>query len=197
MTSVQWTTEQDGLRIRHVRASDADAIAEIMNATHVNFGTQRLPYHPHSAIEARIADDPAKYKLVAEIGENVAGYGELQTWPEKPRLRHGGEIDMVATHPGFRGKGVGKALVGAMIDLADRWLQLQRLQLFVWDGNERAVALYKESGFDVEGRLRRFVFVDGAYRDALVMARLNPALFVPDSGSSQNQAAASGLPGPD
>jgi putative acetyltransferase len=35
-----------------------------------------------------------------------------------------------------------------------------------------AVRLYQNFGFDIEGRLRRFVFINGDYRDALIMARL-------------------------
>ena len=69
--------------------------------------------------------------------------------------------------------GVGPALLEAMVDLSDRWLQLTRLQLYVWDGNDAAIRLYERFGFEVEGRLRRFVVVDGAYRDALIMARLS------------------------
>ena len=160
------------IRIRHVRASDRDAVAEILNDAQVNLGTQRLPYHCDSVVAAWIEDDPAWTKLVAEIDGRVAGFGALETFPHRPRLRHGGEIDMVATHPEFRGRGVGPALLRAMVDLADRWLQLTRLQLYVWDGNETAIRLYESMGFRTEGRLRRYVFVDGAYRDALIMARL-------------------------
>lgn len=169
-------TGGEELVIRHVRASDRDAVLEIRNALHVNLGTQRLPYHSDTEVAARIADNPATVKLVAEIGGAVAGYAELETWPGKPRLRHGTEIDMVASHPQFRGRGVGRALLKSMVDLSDRWLQLMRLQLYVWDGNDTAIRLYKNFGFEVEGRLRRFVFVDGAYRDALIMARLNGSI---------------------
>ena len=35
--------------------------------------------------------------------------------------------------------------------------------------------------FAVEGRLRRFVFVDGTYRDALIMARLTDPIQPPSS----------------
>ena len=63
----------------------------------------------------------------------------------------------------------------ALIALADNWLRLTRLQLYVWDGNERAIDLYRRCGFEVEGRLKQFVFVDGDYRDAFIMARLKPA----------------------
>ncbi|MAQ82293.1 MAG: GNAT family N-acetyltransferase [Maritimibacter sp.] len=167
--------------IRHVRASDRDAVLDILNAHHVNLGTQRLPFHSDTEVAARIADAPGRVKLVAEIEGAVAGYAELETWPDKPRLRHGAEIDMIATHPDFRGHGVGRALMAALVDMSDRWLQLTRLQLYVWDGNDAAIRLYERFGFAVEGRLRRFVFVDGTYRDALIMARLTDPIQPPSS----------------
>lgn len=181
--------EPPEISIRHVVASDAGAIAQIMNAAHVNVGTQRLPFHSTSSIETRIADIAGKFKIVAEIDGRVAGYGELETWPEKPRLSHGAEIDMVVTHPDYLGRGVGRALMAAMVGLADTWLQLSRLQLFVWEGNDHAIRLYEEFGFEIEGRLRHFVFVDGRHRDAFIMARLNPALMpARTAGSSWAQA---------
>ena len=163
------------ITIRHVRETDLEAMAEILNSRPVNLGSQRLPYHPMSVVADWIADVPGRYKIVAEIDGRVAGYGELETWPDRPRLNHGGEIDLVATHPDFRGRGVGPALMEALIALADNWLRLTRLQLYVWDGNERAIDLYRKCGFEVEGRLKQFVFVDGEYRDAFIMARLKPA----------------------
>ena len=135
----------------------------------VNLGTQRFPHHSDSTIVARIADDPAKFKLVAEMGGRIAGYGELETWPDRPRMRHGAENDMVATHPDFRGFGIGAALLGEMIDLADRWLQVTRLQLFVWEGNTRAMALYERFGFEKVGE---FDFPVGNHRDLEFLMRL-------------------------
>ena len=38
--------------------------------------------------------------------------------------------------------------------------------------NEAAIGLYHRYGFDLEGRLRRYIVVDGAAFDALQMARL-------------------------
>ena len=38
--------------------------------------------------------------------------------------------------------------------------------------NARAIALYKKFGFEVEGKLKRYAFRDGAYVDAYAMARL-------------------------
>jgi putative acetyltransferase len=71
-----------------------------------------------------------------------------------------------------QGKGVGTALLQAAVDLADKWLNLERLELEVYVDNEPAVRLYKKFGFVIEGTLSRFAFRDGRYVDAYAMARL-------------------------
>jgi putative acetyltransferase len=78
---------------------------------------------------------------------------------------------MIATHPDFRGRGVGEALMVALLDLADRWLGLTRVGLTVWAQNDRAIDLYARHGFVEEGRLRQYVLVDGVLCDAMVMGR--------------------------
>ncbi len=41
----------------------------------------------------------------------------------------------------------------AVLDIADNWLNLTRLELTVFADNERAVRLYTRTGFEVEGSL--------------------------------------------
>ena len=49
-----------------------------------------------------------------------------------------------------------------------------RLELTVYVDNARAIALYRKFGFEVEGTHRAYALRDGAYVDALCMARLHP-----------------------
>ncbi|MCY1364512.1 Spermidine N(1)-acetyltransferase [compost metagenome] len=72
----------------------------------------------------------------------------------------------------FQGRGVGtfatyKALEHAFLDL-----NLNRVYLAVIDNNERAIAVYKKSGFTVEGVQRQAVFKEGAYLDVVQMSIL-------------------------
>ena len=60
----------------------------------------------------------------------------------------------------------------AAVDLADKWLNLARLELEVYTDNEPAIRLYKKFGFVIEGTLVRFAFRDGQYADGYAMARL-------------------------
>jgi putative acetyltransferase len=62
----------------------------------------------------------------------------------------------------------------AAVDLADRWLNLSRLELEVYTDNEPAVRLYKKFGFQIEGTGVRADFRDGEFVDIYMMARLRP-----------------------
>jgi RimJ/RimL family protein N-acetyltransferase len=64
-----------------------------------------------------------------------------------------GEVELISmwVAPGARGKGVGEALIAAVV----RWARAQsaaRVSLDVWEFNERAIALYKRCGFVDDGR---------------------------------------------
>jgi len=81
----------------------------------------------------------------------------------------------MAVRDDWQGKGVGSALMRAAVDLADKWLNLSRLELDVYTDNEPAIRLYKKFGFGVEGTLMNFAFRDGQYVNAFLMARLRQA----------------------
>ena len=92
-------------------------------------------------------------------------------WGEANRRAHVGGVGM-AVHDDFQGRGCGTALLAAVVDHADRWLTLTRLELTVWADNEPAIRLYQRHGFQREGVGQAYAYRDGQYVDALFMARL-------------------------
>ena len=74
----------------------------------------------------------------------------------------------------WAGKGVGSVLLGAALEMADNWLNLQRVELTVYTDNQGALALYRKFGFVEEGLARGYAFRQGEYVDALYMARIRP-----------------------
>lgn len=60
-----------------------------------------------------------------------------------------------------------------IVDLADQWLNLVRLELLVYADNNAAIELYKKYGFQEEGILRRFAFRAGSYADGLLRVRIS------------------------
>jgi putative acetyltransferase len=74
----------------------------------------------------------------------------------------------------LQGKGVGTALMQALVDLADGWLNVFRLELTVFVDNRRAIALYRKFGFEIEGTHKAYALRAGEYVDAHFMARIRP-----------------------
>ena len=64
--------------------------------------------------------------------------------------------------------------MAALVDWADQWANLLRLELTVYTDNEHAIALYRRFGFVIEGTHRAYALRRGVYVDAHCMARLHP-----------------------
>jgi putative acetyltransferase len=109
---------------------------------------------------------------VADEGEIVGGAG-LHPAGASPRRRHAMTIGM-QVQPAWQRRGVGTQLLQALVDVADNWLGLLRLELEVYADNHPAQALYRRFGFVEEGVRRCHALRDGVYVDSLAMARLNP-----------------------
>jgi ribosomal-protein-alanine N-acetyltransferase len=73
-----------------------------------------------------------------------------------------------------RGDGYGTEALTMALDYCWRHLNLNRVGLIVFRNNTRAIGAYKTAGFRVEGRLKKFFFIDGAWVDVLLMAALRP-----------------------
>lgn len=162
------------LTIRRAEPGDYLALHAIFAGPQVVWGTLQLPFPSAEAWRKRIAEPmPGLHSLVACVEGEVIGNLGLHTFPDTPRRRHVGQIGM-GVRDDHQGQGVGSALVQAAVDLADRWLNLERIELDVYTDNAAAVRLYQKFGFAIEGTLVRFAFRDGRYVDAYAMARLRP-----------------------
>jgi putative acetyltransferase len=158
------------LLIRAWQADDADAMATLANLPKYRFGTLRLPYETPDFWRRRIETAaPGGLGLVAVLDGMIVGSARLQR--RTGRCSHVGDVG-VGAHDDFHRRGIGSALAAAVVEAADRWLAIKRLQLTVYGDNAPAIALYRKFGFEVEGTFRAFAFRDGAYVDALAMARV-------------------------
>jgi len=88
------------------------------------------------------------------------------------RTRHSAGIGIMV-HKDFQGQGVGKSLLQALLDIADNWLMLVRVELTVFCDNEKAIKLYEKLGFVKEGTKRMAAIRNGRYVDEYIMARIN------------------------
>jgi RimJ/RimL family protein N-acetyltransferase len=112
------------------------------------------------------------------IGDN-----EVVGWCDVTRLGleihgHCGALGM-GLLPSWRGRGNGRALIGATLAEARR-CGFVRIQLTVHADNPPAIALYESTGFKAEGIMRDASLIDGIYRDEIMMAIVDRANAIPD-----------------
>ena len=160
------------ITVRAREPRDAEALAAIFACPGVIAGTLQLPFQSVEAVRERFEQrSPGTYSLVAEVEGRLVGSLGLHL-EQPPRRRHCGGIGM-GVHDDYQGRGVGSALLTAMVDLADRWLNLRRVELTVYTDNPVAIHLYQKFGFVIEGTLRDYAYRDGVFVDAYAMARLH------------------------
>ena len=76
----------------------------------------------------------------------------------------------------WQGQGIGKALLMAAIELADKELMMERLEVEISADNVNALKLCKSLGFKVEGKAKDWAVTDGGrYIDAYLLARCRQA----------------------
>ena len=157
------------LVIRPILLQDAEALWMIARQKGVIETTMALP---SLRLEQRI-------KSISELGENdhymvaerageVVGIAGLEVGTG--RTRHSGSLFVYIARK-QQGQGIGTQLVQSLLDLADNWLLLRRVELTVLTGNEGARRLYERLGFVVEGCRKMSVIAQGELKDEWLMAR--------------------------
>jgi ribosomal protein S18 acetylase RimI-like enzyme len=84
-------------------------------------------------------------------------------------VRHVVHLTLVV-HPGWQGRGVGRALLTSLIEWARTAPAVEKIELNVRSSNTAAQTLYRKLGFTEIGRWRRRVRVaPGQYLDDVAM----------------------------
>lgn len=134
-----------GFVIREFREEDAGGVAALLNASDRAWPgtlTGGIPYTAERVLK-RHRERAHLAVLIAEAEGRVVGYLTLTPHWANPAA---GYVGFLNVHPGHHGRGIGKALLLEAISIATR-LGLPYLGIDTWSGNERAIGLYKRTGF--------------------------------------------------
>lgn len=156
--------------IRPIRPEDAESAYVLRVLPSVIDGTLALPSTRITDTRRRIESlGPDDHTFVAVLDGQVVGMAGLHV--KSGKLRHTGSLGIMV-HDQFQGRGIGRKLMEALLDIADNHLGLARVELEVFPDNHRAIRLYESLGFEHEGRRRKAVWRHGELQDDLIMARV-------------------------
>ncbi|MBU9673404.1 GNAT family N-acetyltransferase [Planococcus sp. CP5-4] len=139
-----------------------------------NMDRKRGEAYLDAAAFERLIEEDAKSSLnlflVAEVGGQIAGFSRCEG-NALNRTQHQVEFG-VGVLKKFWGYGMGRKLLEASIHWADMQ-GIKKISLKVLESNEKAIELYANCGFRVEGVLKMDKrLADGNYYDTVVMGRI-------------------------
>jgi L-phenylalanine/L-methionine N-acetyltransferase len=180
------TSRPESLTLRALRVADAQQLHALEQQAAMLHNNPGAPYPTLEKTREWIAKIAAPELAIAAVdGDILVGFGMLSAG--RLRRAHTARIAL-GVHETWHGRGIGSALVAEMLDLADNWLGLRRVELNVFADNHPAIALYRKYGFEVEATHRGDALRDGVLIDSYLMARLRePMPFATDQNNEHEQ----------
>jgi L-amino acid N-acyltransferase YncA len=120
--------------------------------------------------------------LAAELDGRVVGYAYATAYRPRPAYRYTVE-DSVYVAEAMQGRGVGRALLSALIARCETGPWRQMVAVIGDRGNAGSVALHRQQGFRLVGIFEAVGFKLGRWVDTVLMQRpLGPGSDVPPAG---------------
>jgi RimJ/RimL family protein N-acetyltransferase len=167
----------ESIMLREYRKEDLHWMRQWVNDPAIVSSLSDLFLYPHSYettetyLNAMLAgESESRGFVIANLGnEGYIGQANIDAIDWKNRVGSIGIVIGSTEHWGF---GYGTEAMKLLVDFAFRDMNLNRLELEVYDFNERAIRSYLKCGFREEGRLRERQFKKGRYVDVIVMGLL-------------------------
>jgi len=157
--------------VRPALPSDLEAVAAIYGE-HVLHGTASFEIEPPDVAEIKrryeaIVGAGLPY-LVAECDGAVAGYAYASLYRPRPAYRFTVE-DSVYLATGLQGRGIGRALLAALIEVCRATGKQQMIAIIGDSANRASIGLHTALGFRHVGTLTDVGFKHGHWLDSVVM----------------------------
>jgi L-amino acid N-acyltransferase YncA len=128
------------------------------------------PIELSQATEPQTVSNRPSTALTGLAAPATTGWASLNRFNPRPAYDHVADIS-VYVERAWRGRGVGRALLGALIERGGA-LGYHKLVLAAFPGNAAGMALYTRLGFTRVGVYREQGWLDGRWVDVVVMERL-------------------------
>jgi putative acetyltransferase len=148
----------------------------LMSDPQVFAGLMQMPYPSVEAwrkrLEQQIEQQDGLHLIAIEQGQVIASAG-VHSAGFSVRRRHVAGLGICVAHE-RQEQGIGSEMMKRLLDWCDNWAGYLRIELNVYTDNERAIALYRRFGFEMEGTHRAHALRNGVYIDSYAMARFHP-----------------------
>ncbi|MFX0036314.1 MAG: GNAT family N-acetyltransferase [Candidatus Hermodarchaeota archaeon] len=104
-----------------------------------------------------------------DILEKLIGGCDLHNINWKNRVA---ELGIVIGEKEFQNEGLGTEAIELLLEYGFNTVNLNRIEIVVYDYNARAIKSYTKVGFIEEGTKRQFMWHNGSYHDAIIMGIL-------------------------
>ncbi|MFH0068577.1 GNAT family N-acetyltransferase [Peribacillus sp. NPDC056705] len=164
--------------IRTGELADAEAVLDVQNSVisegeyfiAVSEEFNKTPEQQRDWIRT-LLENERETIIVAEKNGEVIGWIVFQSENRK-RMSHKGSFGMMI-RKNYRGKGIGKELLKALLEWAEANPFIEKVSLGVFSTNQRAISLYKKMGFVEEGRkIKEFKMSEREYVDDIIMYKM-------------------------
>jgi len=164
--------ESINIRLRALKESDSESLYNWVNDPEIVRYTYF--YHPVSEMEHKSCFSSLPLQKdqilfgIETIEENkligTCGFHDINHICRKA------ELIIKISDKNEWGKGYGKDALQILIDFGFSDLNLRRIWLRVLADNDRAIKLYQNAGFITEGLLKEDHYIQGEYKDVIIMA---------------------------
>jgi L-amino acid N-acyltransferase YncA len=155
------------VRVRAMRPTDWAAVRDIYLA---GIATGNATFETSApSWERWDAKHLPGHRLVAELDADLVGWVAMGPVSDRP-VYAGVAEHSIYIHPDYRGKGVGRVLLRALLEGADA-AGFWTVQTGIFPENNASVALHERCGFRIVGTRERVGQLDGVWRDVLFPER--------------------------
>jgi phosphinothricin acetyltransferase len=161
-----------GVNLRLARPEDAEATREIYN-TEVTGSTVTFDLVPRSIDDQLAWLDQlsgAMAVVVAEIDGQIVGFASLSPYRDRPAYATTVE-DSVYVHADFRGRGVARALLAEILDIAAT-RGFHAVMARIVGGHDASIGLHSSLDFEIVGTEREVGRKFGKWLDVVIMQRM-------------------------
>lgn len=163
--------------LRSFTPEDAEALQSFfyqsaLDTTHtLHYKEKNIPVSKLQERSKQALESPGDLCLgVFDSGKIIGQLFFRVPYPEHPWVKHIGEFGMTVLKD-YWGQGIGSALLEQMESFA-KTIGVTRIEARVRSSNERGIALYKKSGYQIEGNRKKAALINGSFEDEFYIAKL-------------------------